>query len=320
MTSPKITFALVVVACLGLDGRLFADQARANQAETKRLALYEAAQQISAPEFVGRDTDKDIETLAKLPALREHIQQLEQEYAVDIRTGNQPYLNVDGTIRYARERIEKFETALAEYAGIDKIKEDVEYTRKMLKLAIQNTAPAYFSDGNDISNRRRQIQTRLRILTLIASKEELAKAKEVSEKLSAEVLSAQQSLAKEIIRINELPIDNYQHSDRPSLLKLVETTWLKAEPKRRPLASGLIGDNWSRSEKWEIQNRSLYKVDQSQLQGFVVVGFDSNTHAVYHVQIRRDHTDNDRTTAWVINDTSLPPEPRELILASKLKR
>jgi hypothetical protein len=56
------------------------------------------------------------------------------------------------------------------------------------------------------------------------------------------------------------------------------------------------------------------------LQGFVVVAFDNNTHAVYHVQIRRDHTDNDRTAAWVINDTSLAPEPRELILASKLNR
>ncbi len=294
-------------------------QERAQRAAEVRQQMYNAAQTIIPPEQVGRNLERDLECLQGLSKLREYVASVEKEYAAEIREGNQPYRDVESTIRYSRERMDQFQTAVTQYASLQSLDADVQHIRLMLKLAIENQAPAYFNEGNDIANRRRSIKNKLSVMKESGS-QDLKKASDILTSVEKEIIAAQAKLAKQIIDGNNLPNDNYRNADRAELLKLVESTWLKAAAGKKAVQIGMIGDNWSRTERWEVQNRTLYKVERSQIQGFVLVSHDGNSVACYHVQIRRDHIDNDRTTAWLMDDPSQTPEPRQLILASKLKQ
>lgn len=290
------------------------------RAEQKRLAAYKAAQAVPAPELVGKQPDKDMEALELLRPMREHLDDLEKEFADGIRSGNQPYRNLVSTIAYIRERLMAFESSMKSYASVESITRDVEHVKKMLNMAIQNQAPAYFQVGNDISNRQQSIALRLRVLEKLSpNSPELKQSQKIAKMLANEVQKSQRSLLDSILQLNQLPIDNYRKADREELLKLVKETWLMSQPTEKPIQVGLIGSDWTRTKKWEIQNRTLYEVDRSRLQGYVVVAHDEKTVALRHVQINRDHINNEKTTAWNLSDVQAPPTPNELILKSKLK-
>jgi len=55
------------------------------------------------------------------------------------------------------------------------------------------------------------------------------------------------------------------------------------------------------------------------MQGFVVMPNDVKTIVVRHIQLQRDHTNQDKTTAWSLSDLKAAVEPMELVLKSKLK-
>lgn len=290
------------------------------RAEQMRMAAYKAAQAVPAPELVGKQPDKDLEALELLQPMREHLGDLEKEFAEGIRSGNQPYRNLTSTIAYVRERLSTFETSMKGFASVENITQDVEHVRKMLNMAVQNQAPAYFQPGNDISNRQKSIALRLRALEKISpNSPELKQSQKVATTLAIEVQQAQRSLLDSILQLNQLPIDNYRKTDREELVKLVKETWLKSQPNEKPIQVGLIGSDWTRTKKWEIQNRALYEVDRSRIQGFVVVAHDEKTVACRHIQINRDHTNNEKTAAWNLSDVQAPPTPMELILKSKMK-
>ncbi len=289
------------------------------QAERKRLAAYNVAQVIPATELVGRLPDKDLEALELLSPLREHLEELEREFANGIKSGNQPYRNLASTIAYIRERLMAFESAMKNYASLESLTRDVEHVKKMIDMAVQNKSPAYFQPGNDIALRQQSIALRLRVLEKIAPDSlELRKSRKIATALANEVQQAQRTLLDDILQLNQLPTDNYRKPDRDELLKLVEETWLKVKPNEKPIQVGLIGSDWTRTKKWEIQNRVLYEVDQSRLQGFVVVAHDEKTFACRHIQLNRDHINNEKTTAWNLSVVQSPPTPMELILKSKL--
>ncbi len=315
---PFMTVACVLFVLSNSLQTVAFSQDRAEQAEQTRQQLYSAAQAIIAPEYVGRDIEKDLDCLASIKALTDFLADIEKEYASEIRQGNQPYRNVEGTIRYTRERINQFKNAITQYASLESINLDVEHTTRMLTMAIENQAPAYFNDGNDIANRRKSMKSKLSVLRELGATSELSKATSIVESLEVRVVDAQRTLGKQIIESNRLPSDGYRHSDRDEILKLVESTWLKAAPDKKPVKVGLIGDNWHRTEQWEVQNRTIYKVERSQLQGFVLIPNDAHTAACYRIQIRRDHIDNNRTSAWLLDDPAKAVEPRQLIVVSNL--
>ncbi len=314
--NPALYMALFML--VGVEGVSAIAQERANQAEATRQLISSAAQSIIAPELVGRNIERDIECLKSIKKLREFLTTVEKEYASEIREGHQPYRDVEGTIKFAREKMDQFQNSLVQYASLPSLQADVEHIQRMLKLAVENQAPAYFNEGNDIARRRLSLKSKATVLKELGATTELEKASKIIEAAEKVMLDAQMKLGKQIVESNTLPSDQYQHPDRADLLKLVESTWSKAVPNKRPIRSGLIGDQWSRTEQWEIQNRTLYKVERSQLQGFVLVAHDTKTVACYHVLIRRDHVDNDKTTSWLMDDPSKNPEPRQLILISKL--
>jgi hypothetical protein len=295
-------------------------QERAQAAETLRLELYKVGQQVEASEFVGRDPEKDLQALEQFPALLKACEEAEKEYATEIASQVQPYRNLIGTIGYCRERIEKFNAALAEYASPTSINEDADKILKSAKQSIEYQAPAYFKPDSDIARSTKSMKLRLKVLEkLKPDSKELNQGQELANKTAAEVRKIQMQLLDGILSQNDLPTDSYTKGDRKELLKLVEETWTKQVSKDKPLRVGLIGDSWVRTEAWEIQNRTAYKIDRSRLQGFVVLPNDNKTVMIKHIQLQRDHTNQDKTTAWPISDPQAGPEPMEMVLKSKLK-
>jgi hypothetical protein len=295
-------------------------QERAQAAETLRLELYKVGQQVEAPEFVGRDAEKNLQSLEQFPALVKACEEAEREYATEIASQVQPYRNLIGTIGYCRERIEKFNVALAEYASPTSINEDADKILKSAKQSIEYQAPAYFKPDSDIARTTKSMRLRLGVLEkLKPDSKELKQGQELASKIAGEVRKIQMQLLDGILSQNDLPTDNYTKGDRKELLKLVEEIWMKQVPKDKPLRVGLIGDSWVRTEAWEIQNRTAYKIDRSRLQGFVVLPNDNKTVMIKHIQLQRDHTNQDKTTAWAISDPKAIPEPMDMVLKSKLK-
>ena len=179
------------LACiLFLLGNLSLADDKSGIAEKHRLDIQELMQSITSAEYVGREPLRDLETLAKLPAVGDFLDSLATEFATEIKSGNQPYRNLEGTIGHARRRISEFEAALKNYASLSSLTEDVEHTRAMLAMAIENQAPAYFREGNDIANRRLAIDFKLSVIDKVASPQNLAKAKELSSQLARGVKAA----------------------------------------------------------------------------------------------------------------------------------
>lgn len=298
----------------------FAVQGDPNVAEKERQKLYEAGQAITDSYSVGRDSDKDLETLALAGPLLKYAAELEKKYAEGIASDNQPYRNLKSTIEYCRERIAGFEKAIKDWASLASIQADAEHARKMVAMSIEYQAPAYYREESDIAIKRRSIAARIQVLERLApDSADLKAAKELADSLAKEVADAQTKLLKGILEQNQLPQDNYSQADREALLKLVTDTWIKAAPQQAVLKTGLIGDSWTRTRKWEIQNRTLYLVERSEIQGYVVVEHDDQTVACRRILLRRDHTDNDKLSASTINDPAAEPSPMELVLKSKLK-
>ncbi len=293
---------------------------RANTAEEFRQQLYKMAAAVTAPEYVGNEAEKDLELLNQFPAIRKMCEDAEKEYATEIATQNQPYRNLVSTISYSRDRLVKFEGAIKAYASLAAIQEDADSILKSAKQSIEYQSPAYFKQGNDIDRRTNLMQLRLKVLgTLMPGSKELSQGNELAKKTADEIRKIQLQLIDGILAQNELPSDSYTKGDRKELLKLVEETWMKQSPKDKPMRVGLIGSDWVRTDAWEVQNRTAYKIDRSRIQGFVVVPNDNKTVVLRHVQLQRDHTNHDKTTAWSISDPKALIEPMSLVLKSKLK-
>lgn len=294
-------------------------QEQANRAEQQRQAVYSASQSIPTPEMVGRQPEKDLDTLDLVEPLRQQMAELEKEFAEGMKSGNQPYRNLASTIEYVRQRIDAFVESLKKFASLEMIEADAQHARKMIGMAIENQAPAYFQPSSDIAIRRKSIDVRIASLEKINPKsDQLKSAKQIAEQLKSQALEAQKKLLDQLLKQNQPPVDGYQKADRAELLDMVKSTWEKAAPGVKPLKIGLVGNDWQRSKKWEIQNRTLYEIDRSRIQGFVIVAHDDRTVVCRRIQLNRDHVNQEQTTAWLLNDPKSEPEVFELLLKSKV--
>ncbi len=201
---------------------------RASKAEETRQKINQFSQSIVAPEMVGRNPAQDLEGVEQLPAIRAYLDETEKDFANEIATANQPYRNLAGNIQYIRERLDQFQSSVNTFASLEAVQADADHILKMAKMSVENQAPAYFREGNDISNRTESIRLRIRMLEKLKPKsKELAAALDIQQKTAKEVKAIQQKLLKGIIDQNELPNDSYSGSDRKELLKLIDDTWKK---------------------------------------------------------------------------------------------
>lgn len=295
-------------------------QDRAEIAEAKRKQLYEVAKSYPTHNSAGAKLDEDLARLGQLAPLRKHIDELETEFASEIASKIQPYRNLLGTIQYSRDRLADFEKGMRDYSSSEAIQADADHVRKMLAMSLEYKAPAYFRPENDIARTSQRIAKRIQVLESLDPKnDELASAKKIAKELAEETQKTQTQLIGGILEQNELPKDQYRGKDRDALLKLVRATWTEKSPKAKIVRDGLIGDQWTRTHKWEVQNKSLIEVDQSRIQGFVLIDNDAKTYAIRWIQIQKDHVNHDKIEAWLISDPQAKPEPMEQILKSKVK-
>jgi len=159
---------LALLAVLGFHAQAAAIQGDPNLAEQERQKLYEAAQAIPDAYNVGRDLAKDLEALSLIAPLLEHAADLEKKYAEGIASENQPYRNLKGNIEYSRNRIAEFEKAIRNWANLESIRADAEHARKMMTMSIENQAPAYYREENDIAIKGRSIASRIQVLEQLA--------------------------------------------------------------------------------------------------------------------------------------------------------
>ncbi len=190
----------------------------------------------------------------------------------------------------------------------------------MAKRGVENQAPAYFREGNDISNRMEAAKIRIEYLkALDPSGAGLSKARQAYEEATKEIEKLKAGLSTAILAQNELPPDNYRGGDREALVQLVEKKWKENGNGKKVLKIGIVTSDWKRTVAWEIQNRTLYKVDQSKIQAYVIAANDAQTAARHSINLVKDHLSSDSLSASFLNNPKDKVELSDQILLSKIK-
>jgi transcription antitermination factor NusG len=296
-------------------------QAPAEKAETIRLQLREMDQSICAPEYVGQNADSDLAAIANLEKYRAFLTQVTEEFKAQIETRKQPFANLGYTIDGMRQHLDQFEKNARQYGSREMIQGNLDHVLKMAKQSVEYQAPAYFSPGNDIHLRTESAKNRIGYLAAFApDSDELKAIRQALEKTSAEVNKIKQSLVAQIVEQNEVPSDQYQGADKDKLIQLLREQWKRDGTKAKVLACGLVGTDWKRSVTWEVQNRTLYKVDRSRLQGYVIVEHDKQTAVRHSINLVKDHIDSDKIESGFLDSPTNPPDVMNQILLSKIPK
>lgn len=295
-------------------------QSSAEKAESIRLKLRAVDESISAPEYVGRNIDADLAAIRNLTKYREHLKEIAAEFSKQIQTGVQPFANLGYTLQGLAQHIDQFEVSARDFGSPAMIRADLDHILKMAKQAVEFQAPAYFRPENDIGIRTEKVKTRLRYLEALAlDSAELKAAQEQLVATTKQVSEIQKSLSAMILSQNNLPQDGYQRADRETLLKLIRDKWVQTGSKSQVLKVGLVSEDWTRSSAWEIQNRTLYKVDRSRIQGYIVVALNDKIAVRHSLNLVKDHVDGDKVSLSFLNDPRAAPEITDQILRSKIK-
>ena len=317
LASLPLTYAVVLFATSPASAFQHSSAEKAQQEFEKLQAV---SKTIPAPEYVGRNPDAEIESLGKLADLRGHIQRTRIEFESEIKVGNQPFRNLRLTCDLILRDLQEFEAAAKKHASLPAIQDDLDHVVKMAKQSIEFQAPAYFRSGNDIDRRTQAVKQRIRYLTAIAPESnELKTAIRLSDETAKQVREIQKGLEKGILEQNELPPDQYTQSDRDAIHKLLKDKWHKEGGKSKLLKVGVVGTDWTRRVSWEIQNRTLYKVDQSLIQGYVLVAWNNQTAVRHSINLIKDHLSSDQISTYFLSDPKAEPELVDQILISKLK-
>ncbi len=299
---------------------VLAGQDRPKQAEEEWKKLDEMQKTISAPEYVGRNLDSDLAAVKNLSDYRKHLESVQKEFASEIKSDNQPYRNLGIAIRFVGSRLDDFERAAKVYGSLESVQADIEHARMMAKRGVENQAPAYFREGNDISNRMEAAKIRIEYLkALDPSGAGLSKARQAYEEATKEIEKLKAGLSTAILAQNELPPDNYRGGDREALVQLVEKKWKENGNGKKVLKIGIVTSDWKRTVAWEIQNRTLYKVDQSKIQAYVIAANDAQTAARHSINLVKDHLSSDSLSASFLNNPKDKVELSDQILLSKIK-
>jgi septal ring factor EnvC (AmiA/AmiB activator) len=312
-------FVTTTIGACGFSATAFA-QTRAEKAQAEWDRMKGMSETISAPEYVGRNVASDLKAIEQLPAYRKHLADVAKEYSAEIKDDNQPFRNLGIMIQYLRKNLDAFEQSAKQYASLESIKGDLDHVLKMANQAVENEAPAYFRPENDICRSTETAKQRIQYLEALDPKsEEFKSATQLLEETSQQVRTIQQSLSASILEQNELPPDDYRDADREKLLKLLSEKWKKEGTKSKVLRTGIVASSWTRGVSWEIQNRTLYKLDQSRIQGYVIVEHDDQVAVRHSINLVKDHLNKDNVTASFVSDPKEEPELVNQILLSKLK-
>ncbi len=295
-------------------------QSAAEQAQAEWKRMNEMTESLTAPEYVGRNPEADLVAAANLTHYREHLNDVAKKFAAEIKEDNQPFRNLGYMLEHLETALTGFERAAKEYGSLEAINRDLDHVLEMAKMAVENQAPAYFRPENDIFRSTQTAKTRIRYLqSLDPESAAVTTANERFAETVKQVRVIEQSLAASILQQNELPPDEYHGTDREALLKLLRDKWSQEGTSAEVLKVGIVAPEWTRSVTWEIQNRTLYKVDKSRIQGYVIVKHNDQVAARHSINLVQDHLSNDKLSAGFLDDPRAEPELNSQILLDKIQ-
>ena len=218
--------------------------------------------------------------------------------------------------------LERFDKAANDYAdnAPARLAKQLDEARSTAKMGIENKSPAFFNPDGGVTSNLKAAQ--ITCDTLVGLRPDTDAANQAVADMAAarvEIAALAEVLNAEILATNRVPDDQYQGADRDALLALVKEYWANSGTGSGPMHVGLNSSQWTRNTRWVWQgtSKSWYKLDASNAQGFVVVKLDDEFARVIHIEIFKNHLEEDRISLSFYDD---PKEPAALQRKVKLDR
>jgi hypothetical protein len=197
-----------------------------------------------------------------------------------------PYYLIPRRVRYAREKLNRFEQRMRDYvkADIKSAQDDVAYLNHK-----DSRLPSAYGSHIKLRTKMKRLVELAEILGMTS---EIEQGKAMVDSFGSEMTINFSLVADQVIAWNRLPPDNYKGKDRELLLRRIQETWNAASPHREPVHIGLES-RWRELSEWSLHEGRLYQIERWQNVAYVLVPRDEETLLRYSVQLRRDRAKSD---------------------------
>ncbi len=115
------------------------------------------------------------------------------------------------------------------------------------------------------------------------------------------------------------PAEQCNGADKEELIALVKAKWAEASVDAEVLKMGINSTDWRRDTRWEYASKTWSKVDQSRIQGFVIVKAGDDMAVVHYINLVKDHMAGDKITAWNLDDPKAEPDVSQKLLLKNVQ-
>jgi len=261
--------------------------------------------------FDNRPEDA-IAVVGQLPQMRDAMDQMLKRWTA--RAADKPKDRTAADTVSKLKYVDRQLTALTQYTADlgkslpEQIEKDLASIEQLINTAVTERRPAYFGPTGGIAQQFAFASQRVTLLKAIdasaagASEEKIAATREKS-------LTAQKSLAQEIIDGNKKPAERYAGPDVEDLRKQVIATWTEAHPDKEIIAVIFNTQGWSRTTRWDWSQGSqgFNKVDYDHIQPKLFYKLD-DTHAIeMPVDVYKDYMKEGRIVVkpWAVKEEPL---------------
>lgn len=216
-------------------------------------------------------------------------------------------------------------------ALVSRIKERLASVVSLRTQAVEEKKPLFLTSG--IESEMERASNWIDVLNAYAPKEAAPFTKALAGEREA-VAKARVTLKDTIIQANPLPSDNYVGEDRDELIKIAIASWKTEQPNAQVLAVRIPAQQWNRDTRWEGKTRGDAKIqgskikvdveltnyDNSKIQVQLIVADENAKLAVIRpVNIWKNHTNNDKITAYNFRSLKDELQPNAFLLRQKVK-
>lgn len=214
---------------------------------------------------------------------------------------------------------------------ISRIQQMLSEVKRLRTEAVEEKKPLYLTGG--IESMMTSTNEWIAVLNAYAPKQAAPFIKTLADERQA-VAEARVTLKETIIQANPLPSNNYTGEDREKLIQLAMASWKKEQPDAKVLAVRIPAEAWKRMTRWEGKARDGFKIegskvkvkvemtkyDNSRIQiQLIVADSNPNLAVIRPVNIWKNHTNNDKVTAYNFRSIKDKLQPNEYLLRNKVK-
>ena len=176
---------------------------------------------------------------------------------------------------------------------------------RLAKSGVEKKKPLFFAENGGVNQTIKQAENHFAVFAAIAPDTDGVKRSRT--KIDDTRKSANQmgiSILESILESNRVPEDKFAETDRTEVLKILTDSWSKNGNGAAALKIGVIDKQWTRKTKWVWSNgnSSWEKVDESMVQGFIVVKLNDTQAAVWPVNLFKNHLAKDEIKAYMVFD------------------